>query len=90
MSVKKEQISDALQWADDWGRARNNPSREAQYIWTLRDAYKEALTALREAFVEEEQYLEIYSSELDPEHREQLRYQISQHDRILDKYPEEL
>jgi len=55
----------------------------------MRDAYKEAVKALRDAMIEEEEYLEIYSGELDPEHRHVLREQIKKHNDICDKYPEE-
>lgn len=83
MSATREQISDALQWAEYWGRARNNPSREAQYIWALRDAYEEAIEALRNARAQ----IDFPRILLQVENG---KYIIDIIDEVIDKYPEEL
>lgn len=53
----------------------------------LRDSYLEAVSALREAVIEEETMLDDHGF-LDPEHEAVLRDQVKQHNAILDKAPE--
>ena len=79
-SPSREQIDKAI----------NGPMNVFESDKILADAYREAIKALREATVEEEEYLEIYSGELDPEHRHVLKEQIKEHNKIIDKYPEEI
>lgn len=54
----------------------------------LRDAYVEAIEALKEATAEEEQYYESYGNEqLDSTYCYQLMEQISEHNGIINKCP---
>lgn len=62
---------------------------EGDEVAILRDAYLEAVSALREAVVEEETMLDDHGF-LDPEHRAELQHQVERHSAILEKAPEEV
>jgi len=74
---------------DDWQLDEKVCKEILPLAMHMREAYKEAVKALRGAVIEEEYYLDTYSSELDPEYKYVLREQIKEHNKILDKCPEE-